>query len=153
MRSRTDGVFLSFLVLCTAAAATAQQTRDASAPTHPTTSINASQHAQPLTSPTLTGEEGLVVLGAALKSHSRSGLKSDCSHLVHAIYERAGFPYSYASSADLYTGIEEFQRVKKPQAGDLVGWRGHVGIVTKPSEHLFFSFLRFGPGTDDYEAA
>ncbi len=153
MRSRTDGVFLLFLVLCTAAAATAQQTRDASAPTHPPTSINASQHAQPLTSPTLTGEEGLVVLGAALKSHSRSGLKSDCSHLVHAIYERAGFPYSYASSADLYTGIAEFRRVRRPQSGDLVVWPGHVGVVVNPAQSSFFSALRSGQGVDSYDSA
>src|ERR1700674_4527544 len=106
MRSRSTGVFL-FLVLCTVAAATAQQTRDASATTHPSSSIGASQHAPPLTSLTLTGEEGLAVLGAALKSHPRPGLKSDCSHLVHAIYERAGFPYAYASSGDLYRGIAE----------------------------------------------
>ena len=153
MRSRTDGVFLLFLVLCTAAAATAQQTRDASAPTHPTTSINASQHAQPLTSPTLTGEEGLVVLGAALKSHSRSGLKSDCSHLVHAIYERAGFPYSYVSSADLYTGIAEFRRVRRPQSGDLVVWPGHVGVVVNPAQSSFFSALRSGQGVESYDSA
>src|SRR3977135_2029903 len=101
MRSRRNGVFL-FLVLSTVAAATAQQTRDASATPHSSSSIVASQHAQPLTCPTLTGEEGLAVLGVALKAHPRPGLKSDCSHLVHAIYERAGFPYAYASSGDLY---------------------------------------------------
>jgi hypothetical protein len=152
MQSRTDGVFL-FLVLCTVAAASAQQTRDASARAHPSISIDPSQHAQPLTSPTLTGEEGLVVLGAALKSHSRPGLKSDCSHLVHAIYERAGFPYSYASSADLYTGVPEFRRVFRPQSGDLVVWPGHVGVVVNPAQSSFFSALRSGQGVDSYASA
>jgi hypothetical protein len=152
MRSRTEGVVL-FLVLCTVAAATAQQTRGASATTHSSTSIDASQHGQPLTSPTLTGEEGLVVLGAALKSHPRPGLKSDCSHLVHAIYERAGFPYSYASSADLYTGIAEFRRVFRPQSGDLVVWPGHVGVVVNPAKSSFFSALRSGQGVDSYDSA
>ena len=152
MQCRTDAVFL-FLVLCTVAVASAQQTRDASATTHPSTSIDASQHAQALKSPTLTGEEGLVVLGAALKSHSRPGLKSDCSHLVHAIYERAGFPYSYASSADLYTGIPEFRRVVRPQSGDLVVWPGHVGVVVNPAQSSFFSALRSGQGVDSYDSA
>ena len=152
MRSRQNGVFL-FLVLCTVAFASAQQTRDASATIHPSTSIDASQHPQPLTSPTLTGEEGLAVLGAALKSHPGPSLKSDCSHLVHAIYERAGFPYSYASSADLYTGIAEFRRVFRPQPGDLVVWPGHVGIVVNPAQSSFFSALRSGHGVESYDSA
>jgi hypothetical protein len=154
MRSRRNGVFL-FLVLYTVAAATAQQTRDASATTHPSSSISidASQDAQRLTSPTLTGEEGLAVLGAALKFHPRPGLKSDCSHLVHAVYERAGFPYAYASSADLYTGIAEFRRVFRPQPGDLVVWPGHVGVAVNPAQSTFFSALRSGQGVESYDSA
>lgn len=76
----------------------------------------------------------------------------DCSHLVHAIYERAGFSYTYASSSELYGGVEGFVRVARPQPGDLVVWRGHAGIVVRPSRHIFFSLLRAGPGIDDYEA-
>ena len=152
MRSRSNGVFL-FLVLCAVAAATAQQTRDASVTTRPSTSIDTSQHAQRLTSPTLTGEEGLAVLDAALKSHPRPGLKSDCSHLVHSIYERAGFPYAYASSADLYTGIAEFRRVFRPQPGDLVVWPGHVGVAVNPAQSSFFSALRSGQGVESYDSA
>lgn len=152
MRSRRNGVFL-FLVLCTVAGATAQQTRDASAKTHPSSSTDASQPAQPLTSATLTGEEGLAVLGAALKSHPRPPLKSDCSHLVHAIYERAGFPYAYASSTDLYRGIAEFRRVFRPQPGDLVVWPGHVGVAVNPAQSSFFSALRSGQGIESYDSA
>jgi hypothetical protein len=151
MRSRRNDVFL-FLVLCTVAAATAQQTRDASAKPHPSSSRDAS-HAQPLTSTTLTGEEGLAVLGAALKSHPRPGPKSDCSHLVHAIYERAGFPYAYASSTDLYRGIAEFRRVFRPQPGDLVVWPGHVGVAVNPAQSSFFSALRSGQGIESYDSA
>jgi len=33
-----------------------------------------------------------------------------------------------------------------------VVWRGHVGIVVRPSRHAFFSYLREGPGVDDYQA-
>src|SRR6202049_1817086 len=150
MRSRSNGVFL-FLVLCTVAAATAQQTRDASATSHSSSSIDASQH--PLASPTITGEEGVAVLSVAMKSHARPGLKSDCSHLVHAIYERAGFPYAYASSADLYRGITEFRRVSPPQPGDLVVWRGHVGVAVNPAQSSFFSALRSGQGIESYDSA
>lgn len=101
---------------------------------------------------TLSPDDRLSVIAAALDSKRRLYSERDCSHLVHAIYERAGLPYAYASSSDLYTGIEGFQRVAQPQTGDLVVWRGHVGIVIRPSRHVFFSFLHGGPGIDDYEA-
>jgi len=101
---------------------------------------------------TLSQDDGLSVIAAALDPKVRRYSGRDCSHLVHAIYERAGFPYTYASSSQLYAGIEGFQRVSRPQPGDLVVWRGHVGVVIRPSRHVFFSFLREGPGVDDYEA-
>jgi len=104
------------------------------------------------TNRTLTPDDGLAVISAALDSKVRRYSGHDCSHLVHAIYERAGFPYAYASSDDLYVGLEGFQRVAQPQPGDLIVWRGHVGIVVRPSRHVFFSFMSAGPGTDDYTA-
>jgi cell wall-associated NlpC family hydrolase len=100
----------------------------------------------------LTPDDGLAVIAAALDSRIRLDPEPDCSHLVHAIYGRAGFPYSYAPSSDLYVGTHEFQRVTKPQAGDLVVWRGHAGIVVNPAQHVFFSALRSGFGTDAYDA-
>jgi cell wall-associated NlpC family hydrolase len=100
---------------------------------------------------TLTPDDGLAVISAALDSKMRILPERDCSHLVHAIYERAGFHYAYVSSSDLYFGVEGFQRVWHPQPGDLIVWRGHVGIVVRPSRHVFYSLLRSGPGTDDYE--
>lgn len=100
---------------------------------------------------TLSPDDRLLVIAAALDSKRRYS-EHDCSHLVHAIYERAGFTYEYASSSDLYGGIEGFQRVTLPRPGDLVVWRGHVGIVISPSHHVFFSLLRSGPGIDDYQA-
>jgi len=102
---------------------------------------------------TLTADDGLSVIAAALDPRVRRYAGHDCSHLVHAIYERAGFPYAYASSDDLYDGIGGFRRVSQPQPGDLVVWRGHAGIVVRPSRHVFFSFLSAGPGIDDYTAA
>jgi cell wall-associated NlpC family hydrolase len=100
----------------------------------------------------LTQDDRLSLIAAALdsKTHRYSG--RDCSHLVHAIYEQAGFHYPYAPSSDIYAGMQPFQAVRKPQAGDLVVWRGHVGIVIKPSKHIFFSLLSSGPGIDNYQA-
>jgi len=97
----------------------------------------------------LTDEDRLSLIAAALDSRVRND-EPDCSHLVHTIYQQAGFTYGYAPSSELYAGVDGFQRVKKPQPGDLVVWRGHVGIVIKPSQHIFFSVLSTGPGIDDY---
>lgn len=98
----------------------------------------------------LSTDDRLAVLASALDSKIPRLAEHDCSHLVHAIYERAGFPYAYAPSDDLYDGIEGFQRVAEPGPGDLVVWHGHAGIVVRPSRHVFFSFLHAGPGIDDY---
>ena len=100
---------------------------------------------------TLSPDDGLSVIAAALDSRMRVNSELDCSHLVHQIYVRAGFSYSYASSTDLYDGVEGFRRITRPQPGDLIVWRGHAGIVVRPSRHLFFSFMSRGPGVDDYE--
>ncbi len=101
---------------------------------------------------TLNSDDGLAVISAALDSRVRPFFGGDCSHLVHAIYERAGFSYPYQTSFELYDGAGKFQRVWYPQPGDLVVWRGHVGIVVRPSRHVFYSFLRSGPTTDDYQS-
>jgi NlpC/P60 family len=102
---------------------------------------------------TLSYDDRLSVIAAALDSKLRLNSQHDCSHLVHAVYGRAGFPYPYASSSDLYEGVDGFERVAQPQTGDLVVWRGHVGIVIRPLGHVFFSFTHAGPGIDDYESA
>ena len=118
---------------------------------------NATTHAATTTRPrrpsrTLTPDDGLAVISAALDPKVRRYSGNDCSHLVHAIYERAGFHYEYASSDDLYDGVDRFQRVLHPQPGDVVVWRGHAGIVVRPSRHVFFSFMSAGPGIDDYQS-
>jgi hypothetical protein len=82
----------------------------------------------------LTRHEGSAILRAALHSRRHA---ADCSHLVHALYERAGFPYDYAPSSDLYAGIDEFRRVANPQPGDLAVWRGHAGSWLTPPSILF----------------
>jgi cell wall-associated NlpC family hydrolase len=100
----------------------------------------------------LSPDDGLSVIATALDAYSQTTRERDCSHLVHAIYQRAGFPYPYASSTDLYDGADDFQRVKRPQPGDLAVWPGHVGIVVNPGQHLFFSRLGRGPGVEAYDA-
>jgi NlpC/P60 family len=100
----------------------------------------------------ISGDDGLSIIAAALDLRVSRSAKQDCSHLVHTIYKRAGFSYIYARSSDLYNGVENFQRVAEPQPGDLVVWRGHVGIVVNPAQHAFFSSMRSGLGVDDYQA-
>jgi hypothetical protein len=65
----------------------------------------------------------------------------DCSHFVHTLYERIGLHYDYATSRTLYRGLQEFRRVSEPQPGDLIVWRGHVGIVVEPEQHTFLSAI------------
>lgn len=90
------------------------------------------------------------VIAVALHSKRTRDAGRDCSHLVHSIYERAGFPYPYADSDDLYDGVPEFRQVVHPQPADLVVWHGHVGIVIRPTGHKFLSLLSTGPTIDDY---
>jgi cell wall-associated NlpC family hydrolase len=104
----------------------------------------------------LSEDDGLTILGAALESRGaayRMEKRRDCSHLVHAVYEKAGFPFAYSPSSDLYRGAESFERVDEPQPGDLVVWHGHAGIVVSPRQHTFFSALRTGLGVDNYDSA
>jgi len=99
----------------------------------------------------VNSDQGLAIIGAALESR-HTDANADCSNLVHEIYVRAGFIYSYANSSELYQGIKEFRRVMHPQPGDLVVWRGHVGIVISPSQHSFFSAMRSGRGVEFYNS-
>jgi len=100
----------------------------------------------------VTKTEGRNILAAISAVDTDPDAETDCSHLVHDVYERAGFAYDYASSRELYIGSTNFTRVRTPQAGDLVVWRGHVGIVIDPKEHSFFSFVRSGPDTQFYDS-
>lgn len=100
----------------------------------------------------LSSHERSSVIAVALRSKKASHPGRDCSHLVHAIYERAGFPYPYADSDDLYDGVPEFRPVSHPEPADLVVWHGHVGIVIRPSGHKFLSLLSRGARIDDYQS-
>jgi hypothetical protein len=155
MRFKKFKVSCIFSCLLLSAMATSllhAQGRQSSAPM-PLADHESAVHIDNPTAPRLlTADEGLTILAAALESRHHVNSRLDCSHLVHAIYERAGFPYSYVSSTDLYVGIAEFRRVTRPQPGDLVVWRGHIGIEINPVEHSFFSALRSGLGVESYES-
>jgi hypothetical protein len=99
----------------------------------------------------LNADEGLTLVNTAWEQREQVGRKPDCSHLVHQIYELSRFPYPYASSFDLYEGIDNFRRVSAPHPGDLVVWRGHVGIVINGAEHTFYSSVRSGLRTEYYD--
>lgn len=101
----------------------------------------------------ISAREGLAIVRETSFVETSEGRTEDCSHLVHDLYEHAGYPYPYASSRDLYLGAENFVRVRSPQPGDLIVWRGHVGIVLDPHEHSFFSSVNSGPRTEYYNSA
>jgi hypothetical protein len=130
-------IFAAFC-LATASTALGQNVRPASAETHGPRPI--------------ARTEGRKILAAIPTVDVESESETDCSHLVHDIYEQAGFPYEYVSSRELYIGSTNFTRVRVPQAGDLVVWRGHVGIVIDPQQHSFFSFVSSGPDTQFYDS-
>jgi cell wall-associated NlpC family hydrolase len=97
-------------------------------------------------------DEGEAIVEAAWELRRGLGEKPDCSHFVNAIYERAGVEYDYASSSDLFEGIDGFRRVYHPQPGDLIVWRGHVGIVVDPDEHTFYSSIVTGFAIESYRS-
>lgn len=100
----------------------------------------------------ITLREGKTIVNAAWERERQTDRRPDCSHLVHEVYTLAGYPYPYADSFALYVGTKGFVRVAKPQPGDLVVWRGHVGVVVDPTEHSFYSSLTSGLRTDFYDA-
>jgi hypothetical protein len=99
----------------------------------------------------MTAAEGREIVTAALEQDQVPSGAQDCSHVVHEFYLDAGFEYPYASSFEIYTGNENFARVKTPRAGDLITWPGHVGIVVDPVEHSFYSLVSTGLETQFYE--
>ena len=101
----------------------------------------------------LTLKEGRAIAEGIAWVDDEEGLAPDCSHLVHKLYEQAGYPYPYASSVDLYRGSKPFLRVRYAHPGDLVVWPGHVGIVESPWGHTFFSTTSSGTRIEDYRSA
>jgi hypothetical protein len=101
----------------------------------------------------LTPREGRAIVLAAWGHREQIRRRPDCSHLVHEVYEFAGFPYPYASSFDLYDGTDSFRRVTTPRAGDLIVWPGHVGIVVDPVGRTFYSSVQSGLRIESYDGS
>jgi cell wall-associated NlpC family hydrolase len=76
----------------------------------------------------------------------------DCSHLVHDLYRRAGIAYEYVNSEQLYDGAPGFRQVEEPVAGDIIVWRGHMGVIVDPLLHSFLSGLRTGVKIAEYDS-
>ena len=98
----------------------------------------------------VSAQEGRKIAATALGQDEPVRTSQDCSHLVHQIYSDAGYEYPYASSFDLYAGHGNFRRVRHAQAGDLITWPGHVGIVLDARQHSFYSLVRSGLQAEDY---
>jgi hypothetical protein len=98
----------------------------------------------------LRRHEGEMILDVAWHHRADVRRTPDCSHLVHQIYTAAGFHYAYAPSHALYSGASPFRIVSSPQPGDLIVWRGHVGLVVDPDERTFYSSQRTGLITSSY---
>ena len=153
MRFYSKGVVSLLLLSLTAIPAASAQERQAGPNgEYRSARDNPDSRQRPPIPQSLTTDERLAILGTALDFRHRTKSAYDCSHFIHALYERAGFPYEYANSSDLYSGTDEFQRVSHPQPGDLIVWRGHTGIVTNPAQHAFFSLLSTGPAVNHYDS-
>jgi NlpC/P60 family len=95
-------------------------------------------------------EEGEAIARTALQHWPQLRDKPDCSHLAHEVYTAAGLDYVYAPTNDVFDGIEGFERVTRPQAGDLVVWRGHMGIVIDPEDESFYSSVISGISVSNF---
>ena len=143
-----------FLLICVVAlpAASGQEERGKSEGTKRVTREDAKLRKRSNRVRTLTRAEGLEIVSVATDARPHVKSRYDCSHFVHGLYQRAGFPYIYASSSELYSGVSQFRREESPQPGDLAVWPGHAGIVVSPVKHSFLSVLHAGPGVDKYDS-
>ena len=112
--------------------------------------VSAQSSRQPGAPRLLSRDQGQALVDFALQHGRWNGRKPDCSHLVHKIYTLAGLNYPYAESRHLYRGTGSFERVSRPQPGDLIVWLGHVGIVVSPGQQTFFSSVRSGIITEPW---
>lgn len=104
------------------------------------------------TARTLTAEEGAKIATAA-RRHRRSVRGTlDCSHLTHQVFANAGFAYVYAPSNTIFRGMHGFKRVKKPRSGDVIVWRGHVGVVIDTEAKTFYSWHSDGASVRNYDS-
>jgi cell wall-associated NlpC family hydrolase len=136
--------------ILTGATAFAQQTSIATAPQPSVASTRHFADSRVVTSARdrrAMAREKVLKVGKKLR-HTRL----DCSHLVHDLYQRAGLKYEYVNSEQLYDGLPGFSQVEEPVAGDIIVWRGHMGVVVDPLLHRFLSGLRTGVKIAAYDS-
>ena len=134
-------LFVSFIFCGTAKPATAQ---DETQPSF--TKLSASMESPDLPPNQPDPKSLLLMIGRQIHE-----TELDCSHFVQYLYEQAGLYYGYAPSKTLYEGMDGFKRVAHPKPGDLIVWRGHVGIVVDPEETTFLSALNSGVKVSSYK--
>jgi hypothetical protein len=100
----------------------------------------------------LSVNQGETIVQAAWELRRGLNPKPDCSHFIQAVYAKAGFVYDYATTREIFTGIDGFRRVQHPQPGDLVVWQGHMGIIIDPNEHSFYSSVLSGFAIENYQS-
>lgn len=142
--STAAAVFL-FISLIPGGTATLAKAQDNIGPSF--TKFSESMDTPDLPQDRLDPKSSLLLIGQQIHA-----TELDCSHFVQYLYEQAGLYYGYAPSRTLYDGMEGFKRVAHPKPGDLVVWRGHVGIVVDPEETTFLSALRSGVKVSSYES-
>src|SRR5579863_7796466 len=92
MRFRAAGILLLMLfVVGTLLQTSTAQNRELANSTYTPAPRHSDQRAKPPALRVLTADEGMAVLSAALESRAHPDFETDCSHLVHAVYGRAGF--------------------------------------------------------------
>jgi cell wall-associated NlpC family hydrolase len=151
LKAATVAVFVCFVLGSTGSAATIQRQRAASTRKVHHRRVENSRviHVNPrqVTSGTKAIRDRLVRLSTAIRD-----TELDCSHFANYVYERVGLEYDYQPSAELYKGAEPFVRVQRAMPGDLIVWRGHVGIIVNPDEHTFVSKLNSGVKVASWDA-
>lgn len=60
-----------------------------------------------------------------------------CNQFVLAVLRGTVAPGFPDTVADDFTHSPRFRRVENPQAGDLIHWPGHIGIVLDPDHGIF----------------
>jgi len=142
-KTATAAIFLCFVLGSYASAATIQEHGGAGTHNnrhrHVQNARVTHERARVVTTGTKVLRDRLVDVGTGFDDSDL-----DCSHFTNYVYERVGWGYDYAPSAELYKGNGPFVRVQQAMAGDLIVWRGHVGIVVDPAEHTFVSKLNSG---------
>jgi len=69
--------------------------------------------------------------------HQISYREMVCNQFVLAVLRGTVAPGFPETLADDFTNSPRFRRVENPQAGDLIHWPGHIGIVLDPDHGIF----------------